>query len=298
MNSPSGSDRVWWYYHEGQTQGPHTWEDILSLVGDGSLPPNIRVSRSGDTQWRRLNELLEEPTPSPPPPLTPVAPAPVAYFAQRPAARALTPTPGLGAWISQGWQMVTGDFWPFVGAALLVGVIGLVSLGICVPPLQVGLFLMCLKKYDGRPVRASDVFQGFQYFGASWGLALLMAVVILVPSAIVSAVLIPMLRAVSADPSVAMLAFYGVEIPLAMLVWTVCFFSLPLIADGAGGAIDSIRLSWDCVRGDFLSYLGTYIVIALIASAGVITCYVGALFTAPLGACCWVAAYRYRFPGR
>ncbi len=44
----------------------------------------------------------------------------------------------IGDWLSEGWALIKDDIVTFAVAALLVGLIGSLTLGICLPALSVG----------------------------------------------------------------------------------------------------------------------------------------------------------------
>ena len=50
-------------------------------------------------------------------------------------------------------------------ATLIAGVIGIVSLGICMPAMAAGLYVMSLKAVRGEGTEIGDIFKGFNGFG-------------------------------------------------------------------------------------------------------------------------------------
>jgi len=220
--------------------------------------------------------------------------------AQQPvSAGGMVPQEGLGAWIGQAWQMVTGDIWVWIGAMLLMILVGAATLGIAVPALFVGLYIMALRSFDGREIAAGDLFEGFRRFWSAWGvtlMAMVPAAVLIAPRMILLAV--PMLAGV--DEDVAGSVNFGFDLlwPVLYLVWlaigTILFYSWVLVADGCT-AWEAVVRSSEKVRVSFWSYLGMFLLLTIIGRLGVLACYVGWLVTYPLLPCAVVAAYRWHF---
>lgn len=71
--------------------------------------------------------------------------------------------------------MASTDVGVFIGATCVVLLLSILSLGICAPPLNAGLYRMVLRKHDGHPIEVNDVFGGFRYFAVAWGFNLLVS---------------------------------------------------------------------------------------------------------------------------
>lgn len=301
---------VIWYYRLGeQTLGPVPWTEIEALIGDTVEAHELLVARGGDTTWRTAAEVLAahpEPAPvarSTPPPHTGAASltadATAAHTRVGPGAVPIEF--GISRWIAQAWEVLIGDVWPWLGATALVLLIGGMTFGIAAMPLTVGVYMMALRRFEGRAVGAGDVFLGFQRFWSAIGLGLLM----MIPMAVlvfpfVGLAMAMMAGAKTVDEQVMPFMFVGFYaiyplLWLAMLgVQTIFFWSAALVADGHG-AWDAVVLSWEKVRTQFWSYLGMYVLLTIIAGIGVNLCYVGLLFTWPLQPLTTVAAYRWHF---
>lgn len=309
-------DAIWYYRLGGQTLGPVPWAEIEQLTRDTIDADRLLVAQAGDAEWISVTEALEQhlelapPSEAPAPPSEEApAPAPVAA-APPPAASvsyeargAFTPEHGLGKWVGQAWEMVIEDVWPWVGAVLLMMLVSGVTLGIAGPPLTAGLYIMALERYRGKQIAAGDVFKGFSRFLESWGLSLLMmipALLVMAPMMILIAV--PIVQAgggISEDDlAVGMTALVYLLMPVIYLlvlgVQTIFFYSWVLVADGHG-AWESVTGSWEKVGTDFWSYLGTWLILSILASLGSYACYVGLLLTWPLLPCSQVAAYMWHF---
>jgi len=220
----------------------------------------------------------------------------VAPQVQRPVyAGGMAPKEGLGGWIGQSWEMVSGDLGAFILGLLLVGIVSVVTLFICAPPLQAGLFIMALKKFRGEPISAGTVFEGFQFFWPAWGLALVQALLSGAIGGILGGILGAGLGAAGVDQEVIAMAGQVVGSIVGLVIGAAFFFSWVLLVDRAMGPIDAIKNSWAVTSEELVSYIGIVFVLQLIGMAGAIACGVGVLVTAPMVLCATVAAYMWRF---
>lgn len=275
------------YYllREDKTLGPFRAEEIRSWAAAGQLPATDLFCPVGGQEWGPVSQWPELSAP-----VVPVAPA-----------AAATPglAAGLSAWITRAWQMVSTEAGPFIVGALIVMGLSLVSLGICGPPLSAGLYWMALRKHDGHTVQSGDVMEGFKYFGATWGLALLVSAPIAVIFGALVAVIVASAHGKVEDamPIIQL----AVQVPanaLGIFIGTVLLFAIPLIVDRGYGSIQALQESWAAVKPQFWSYLGAYFIFQMISGAGGMACGVGILFTMPLSIACIVACYRARFPAK
>ncbi len=203
--------------------------------------------------------------------------------------------PGLGGWIGQAWEMVSGDLAAFILGVLLVAIVSVATLFICAPPLQAGLFIMALKKFRGEPISAGTVFEGFQFFWPAWGLALIQGILGAVVGGILGGILGAGLGAAGVDQEVIALAGQFVGSIVGLVIGAAFFFSWVLLVDRGMGPIDSIKNSWAVTGEELISYVGIVFVLQLIAMAGAIACGLGVLITVPMVICATVAAYMWRF---
>jgi len=270
------------YYllRDGKTLGPFRAEEIRAWAGTGQLGPADLFCPVGGQQWAPVGQWPE-------------------LSAAPPAAATPSLSTGLAAWVTRGWQMVSTDAGPFVLGALLVMALSLVTLGICGPPLSAGLYAMALRKHDGRPVQAGDVMEGFKYFGATWGLALLVGVpvAIVIGALAAAAVVLAHGKVEDAMPMIQL----ALQLPanaLGLFIGTVLLFAIPLIVDRGVGSIQALQESWAAVKPQFWSYLGAYFIFQMISGAGAMACGIGVLFTMPLSIGCIIACYRTRFPAK
>jgi len=192
--------------------------------------------------------------------------------------------------------MYTDAVGPILGGAIIGALVSVVTLGICLPPLTVGLYRMILKRHDEKPFAAGDVFEGFRYFWSAWGVFLVVfaaSLVVALPFGLIVAF------AAKGDSNAAQglaVLVNGVQIVISFVVSTLALFAMPLIADDRGGAIAAITTSFNTARADFFNLLIAVVVAQIIGVAGGVACGVGALFTAPLTPCIIAVIYRSRFP--
>ena len=158
----------------------------------------------------------------------------------------------------------TENLLPLVLDALIVCTLGACTLGVTLPPLLNGYTEMAMKALRGEPVKVGDSFKGFERFGPSFVLGLLILVALVVGSII---------------PVVGTLA-----------VALVCTYAFCIQVERPGvGAVDAIRGSFDLVRAhpvDTLVVFGASAGIGILLSAtvigGVLALAMGTLLTAAL----------------
>ena len=231
-----------------------------------------------------------------PPTLAPAAPPAVVPPAFAPPAEG--PAYGIGAWFSRGWAMFSTDAGTIILALLLTGLLGLVTVTICLPPLIVGLNLMLLKKHDGQPIAVGDIFQGFRYFWSAWGVFALTLLATMVISGPVGLAFGGGQEHLGEAMSRGSMIAQGVSTIWSWVVTTFFLFAMPFIADGRGGAIDAISASFNAAKSDFGMYLAMVILAQVVAAAGLLLCVVGIFITAPWSQAALVSVYRSRFPAR
>lgn len=271
------------YYllRDNKTLGPYRSEDVRAWAAAGQLPATDLLCPVGEEKWAPLGEWPDLATTVPVAVGTPVV------------------RTGLSAWITRGWEIVSPDAGVFVVASLIVMGLSLLTLGICAPPLSAGLYIMALRKHDGHAVQSGDVMAGFKYFGATWGLGLLVAV----PIMLVVGLMVGLgLLAGNGDFEKAMPTIQLImQLPLTVFsyfIGTAVLFAIPLIVDRGYGSIQALKESWAVVKPQFWTFLGAYVIIQMISGAGAMLCFVGALFTMPLAMACIIAVYREQFPAK
>lgn len=210
---------------------------------------------------------------------------------------AMTPEHGLGKWIGQAWTMVTGEISSFALGVLLAGLVTIVTLGICGPPLLAGIYVMALKRFRGEEISPGTVFEGFEYFLPAWGVMLLMVVasfVLTAPLSVPATVLAGQDGGGEIGAFLQMVANVWGQI-VGLAIAAAMFYAMVLVVDRRLGTIDAVTGSWEATKLNFMSYVGMALVLQIIGSAGVLACCVGILITMPMVPCTEVAAYMYHF---
>lgn len=290
----------WYYIWAGRAHGPVTWGAFEALLAEGIKPDRVTLARSGDDRWMTPDEAREAERMGSPagtfglPPTTGTAARP------RPA----NVLDGFGYWLSLGWEMLMADVWAFVLAVLLMVLVAMVTMGILAPPLGMGLILMGLRVYDGRPVRAADVFSGLSLFFPAWGLNIVLGLVMFLPLMLVIGAGAGIGYAAGGTEGIAvgaMIAWVVCFLPWFLLVYfatIACLFCQGLIAERRAGVIESIGMSWNAVRPQFWGYLVVQLVLGMINGAGTQACYIGMFITMPYIMLVLVTLYRDKFPAR
>jgi hypothetical protein len=81
-----------------------------------------------------------------------------------------------------------------------------------------------------------------------------------------------------------------------LLISGLLMFTIPLVVDQRMGAIEAMSTSWNTLKGQAVMALVFIFVTGLLATAGVIACFVGVLVTAPLAVLSIATLYRDFFP--
>ena len=205
-----------------------------------------------------------------------------------------------------GWRFMKKDFWhhwvlAFVFLLLLMAS-GFVPFGqfIAGPPLAAGFMYVLMQRIDGRALGVGGLFEGFkQRFAQS--------IVSLLPVLIVWFVLtifylaayfilvFPIFMSVGPDHPLDMQKFFSIFIPFIVFVsiggilvnvFYLFFIFAPLaVWDHPESGWEAAKASMRMVRDRFWSVLGFGVLgwlIGLLFSLGLIACYIGIFFTAPI----------------
>jgi uncharacterized membrane protein len=173
----------------------------------------------------------------------------------------------IGACLSDAFAALKRDFWNVVLVHTTFLFLSLFI--ITVPPLSVGLIRFNTKVLAGEKGSFDDLFGGFDDFGASWLMLLVM---------------IPFLI-------IAFLLCYlpGIYLSIAwMLSWN-------LLADKRGSFWECLEMSRQAVTAHWGWALLLLVVANIVAQVGFIACFVGIFATLPLYTLMISAAYRRLF---
>lgn len=287
-------EEVFWYYRLGETVlGPVPWTDIAALIADTVKPDELRVAIDRDGEWHTAAEVLKtmpELTGAPParPPDPAAAPPAVAVE--------MVPGAGLGHWLHQGWLMVWSEPLPWAGAMLIFAGGSMITAGLALPGLLVGLHRMALRSFDGEVLRARDVLRGLRRFWGGWA--------VLIEGALLQiGVVAPFLLGARAlgEPGtdtphgLGVLALLIVGALAVLTVQVRLFYVWALLADDRPPTA-AVRESWRTVAGHPWKHLGAWLVLTLIAPLGVAAAGIGWVVTCSLLPCATAAAYRWHFP--
>lgn len=173
----------------------------------------------------------------------------------------------IGACLTQAFNALKRDFWNVV-------LVNFVYLFLCcflitIPPLTIGLSRFCAKALNGQPAGMEDLFSGFDQFGSSW----LMLVVML-----------PFLA----------VGFMMCVLPCYYLAIAWCW-SWSLLADRRGTFWECLEMSRQAVTAHWGWAFLLLFVANLVSQLGFIACFIGIFATLPLQALMVTAAYRRLF---
>lgn len=211
----------------------------------------------------------------------------------------------------EGWKLIKDDFWFFLG----VSIVGMLIAGVFAPlllgPMWCGIDICLLRRLDGRRVRFSNLFEGFNYFGPSVVCTLL----VLVPTIIaVLAVFAAYLAANVAlifpqlpqggppDASFfatyfGLMAMYAVGITVVTTaMYAPCIFMYSLIVEHNLSGLEAFWTTLKAVYANLWGVLGLLMLYTLLNLAGTLLCIVGVYFVTPVYFAAFAIAYRQVFP--
>lgn len=156
---------------DGKQYGPVAPDLVRNWIAQGRLNPSSRIRPTESPDWVTLNQLPEFA-----PDLTartadfnsgqPGAPVDAAAYAQQIITRNYRIR--VGDCLGRGWTLVTANFWPSIGAGLLVTLLILAVNAIPFAGLALtyvflaGLDWYFLKQIRGQPAEIGDIFSVFQ----------------------------------------------------------------------------------------------------------------------------------------
>ncbi len=278
--------------------GPITAEQLREWYREGRVNAQTAVLVEGTAQWTTLSALPE---------FADLFGVTVAE-ALPGAITAMAPETILGRdynldigdCISRAWELVKANFWPVLGVSLLIYIVIIVLnqiLGLFTRPIMNDMIL----NQQVSPQGIAIVF----------GLSILFAPV----SFIFTAGLFKYyLRLIRGEEATVADAFSGFKhaLQLALLAWVanllvwvgLCFcilpgiylsiawyFSIPLVIDRGLGFWEAMELSRKVVSKHWFIVFAFFLVVGLLAFAGVFACCIGILVTAPIASVAMMYAY-------
>ncbi len=203
----------------------------------------------------------------------------------------------------EAWELIKDQYWLVLGITIVGMLIGSAVPVVLIGPMMCGIYLCLFDRIEGRELKFEKLFKGFDFFGAS----LIVAVVIMVPMfVLIFSIYIPMIGMAMAGSRMSeseLIPFLiGTIIFEIILVFVmVCFhtlllFSFPLIADRKLGGIDAIKLSAKAVWANLGSIAGLIGVGFVVAIVGYLMLCIGIYLVLPLIMTSSAVAYRKVFP--
>ena len=216
--------------------------------------------------------------------------------------------------LQEGWQLIKDEYWFFLGVAVLGTLIGSMAAIILAGPMMCGVDICLLRRMDRQRTGFNNLFDGFNFFLPSFlaslfptltGMILVGLVYVAFCGAMfgVIAAMAPQGGGPPDNPGLFVGSLLGIQalLFLAILVVSVLahlpfVFIYPLIVDHKASALTAVRLSVRAVLANLGGVLGLTLLQALLVFAGLLACYVGAIFVLPVTMAANVVAYRHIFP--
>jgi len=297
-----------WFYEKGGRQlGPFTEEELLSLVERDEITVGALVWRDGMDDWVSLREAGLEGLKIQPPSIQ-------RRWTMRKAAIREGFRPQIRSTLARGWQQLFSDFWPYVGASLVVSVLYLVisqfyvTLFFLMFPCSAGLFWYFLLRARGQPTDFYMIFEGFRrQFGS---LALLNLIVVGVQLLLIGILLLALCALVAwslgffdsrEDPGTfyATLAIFALLLllsaVLSLMVGIAGSFAMLLLLDCEVTLREAWRLSWEVTKKWWLKLIFFIIVIQILGNLGMLLLFVGVFISAAWVGIAFVHLYEDAF---
>jgi len=203
----------------------------------------------------------------------------------------------------ESWELIKDQYWLVLGITivglLISGVIPVILIG----PMMCGIYLCLFHKMEGRELKFEMLFKGFDYFGASVIVAIVMVVPIFV---LLFSIYIPMIGMAVAGSRMSeselipfLIGTILFELIIAVVLvsfHTLLLFSFPLIVDRKLGGIDAMKLSAKAVWANLSGILGMIGVGFVVAFVGYLMLCIGIYLVLPLIIMSGAVAYRKVFP--
>lgn len=206
-----------------------------------------------------------------------------------------------------GWNLIKDQYWLFLGISLAAVFIGsAVPMAILMGPMMCGLYMALFRRQRGEPVTFDLLFKGFDFFAESVVATLIQVVpmmIILVPTYIIwFAFFLSTTKPGRRGQPPDFLPFFAFFIAIFLLIMIVSIimhiffaFTYPLIVDRRLSGLDAVKTSAKAAIANLGGVLGLVLLTTLLGFAGVLLCYVGAIFIMPISFAAWSIAYRQVF---
>lgn len=205
-----------------------------------------------------------------------------------------------------GWNLIKDQYWLFLGMAFVALFIGsAVPMGILLGPMMCGLYLAFFRRQRGEPVTFDLLFKGFDFFGDSLIATLVQVVpmfLVVVPTYIISVAFLTITMKPGRGEPPEVWPFFAFFIVIFLVIMTVSLiihmlfaFTYPLIVDRRLSGLNAVKVSFKAATANLGGVLGLALLTMLLGIAGVLLCYVGAIFILPVNFAAWSIAYRQVF---
>jgi len=174
----------------------------------------------------------------------------------------------IGQAFGKGWEMFSKHMLPLIIGTLLTAIIGGFSLGILMPAMVGGMYVIIRKSWAGETAEIGDVFGGFKQFG----------------SLLLGGILYIILASVGAIAC-------GIGMFVTMGIVT---FMFPLIADKGMGAGEALSASFAAFKENWLGMIVVALLTGIVGGAGNSVAIAG-LLTMPFAMCVNFVAYKQVF---
>ena len=184
-----------------------------------------------------------------------------------------------GEWIGEAFDSYKDNIVPLVLASLIAAVLSVITMGVLAGPMLAGLVLIVLDISGDKKAKVdvTRVFDGFQFFLQFFFFMLAFAAILIVASAVLSAVV-----------CVGAILLPAFSVGLCSLL----MFAPFLMVDKQMPFWDASMASFNAVKSNFWPLLGYAVVALAIGASGTLVCGVGAFATAPIALCLIAVAYR------
>ena len=212
--------------------------------------------------------------------------------------------------VKEAWALIKDQYWLFLGIIFVGVFIGGAVPIVLIGPMMVGIYICLFRKMRGEPVEFGMLFKGFDHFAQSLIAALLQMipmVIVMVPMYVIligfMMTTMPRGRMDSDESARFVFSMLGFELVFVAVIMTVAIivtiffmFAFPLIADRNLSGVEAVKLSIKAAKANFGGVLGLILVNVGLGMLGVLACYVGAFFVAPITMTSYAVAYRRVFP--
>jgi hypothetical protein len=210
--------------------------------------------------------------------------------------------------LSESWNLLSGQYWVFL-AITLVGILlqSFVPMNILTGPMMCGIFIAWFALMRGQSITFDMLFKGFDFFGDSLIVSLILAavvIVVMIPAYVLLFAGFILGAAAGQDTpeimGLTMLLSISIFLLLILTVMTVIMtlfiFVYPLIVDRKLKAIPALKTSATAAWGNLWGVLGLLGITSLIATFASFLCIIPVFFVTPwlLGAI--GIGYRRIFP--